>query len=228
MKKGKLIVIEGTDCSGKKTQTELLVKKLRAEGISCENFSFPFYNSPTGKIIAGPYLAKPQYNIEGYFPEGAANVHSQVASLYFAADRKYNLEKITNLLNKGINVILDRYVESNMAHQAGKSKLMKEKKEIIKFLEILEFRLLKLPRPDLTVFLHMPTEVSVLLKQNREEKPDQHESDFNHLKNAEETYLYLAKKYGFKKIECSQNLKPRTIDSISADLFSIVKKFLNK
>ena len=58
MKRGKLIAIEGTDCSGKETQTNLLIKKLREEGVQVQNFSFPNYNSPTGKIIGGPYLGK--------------------------------------------------------------------------------------------------------------------------------------------------------------------------
>ncbi len=228
MKKGKLIVIEGTDCSGKHTQTELLSKKLKDLGIKCETFSFPNYNSPTGKIIAGPYLAKPQYNIEGYFLEGAPNVPAEVASLYFAADRKYNIKHITDLLDNGVNVLLDRYVESNMAHQGAKKKTIKERNEIIRFLEILEYKLLKLPRPDLIVFLHMPTNVSKILKENRKELPDQAERDTNHLQQAEKTYLYLTKKFGFKKIECNKGLEPRSIEDISKDLVSNVIDFLNK
>ncbi len=107
-----------------------------------------------------------------------------------------------------MNIVLDRYVESNMAHQGAKSKTEKERNEIINFLEILEYKLLKLPRPDLTIFLHMPTEVATILKKNRTELPDQHESDIEHLKKSEETYLYLTKRYGFKKIEC--NIKRTT------------------
>lgn len=228
MKKGKLIVIEGTDCSGKKTQTELLIKNLQSEGIKCVNFSFPFYSSPTGKIIAGPLLGKPQYGVEGYFPEGASNVPPKVASLYYTADRLYNIDKVTTLLNAGVNVVLDRYIESNMAHQAGKAKTSKERDDILEFLENLEFKLLKLPRPDLTLFLHMPTKVSTVLKENRSEKPDQHESDMNHLKKAEKTYLYLTKRYGFKKIECSKKSSARTVEEISKDVLVIVKGFLAK
>lgn len=228
MRKGKLIVIEGTDCSGKGTQTELLSKKLKELGIKCEKFSFPNYNSPTGKIIAGPYLAKPQYNVEGYFPEGASNVPAEVASLYFAADRKYNIKQITDLLDKGVNVLLDRYVESNMGHQGAKTKTIKERNQIIDFLENLEYKLLKLPRPDLIIFLHMPTNVSKILKQNRKELPDQAERDIDHLQRAEKTYLYLTKKFGFKKIECNKGLEPRSIEDISKDVLSTVINFLNK
>ena len=91
--RGKLIVIEGTDCSGKETQTNLLLKKLNSEGIKVEKFSFPNYQSPTGKIIGGPYLGK-EYICDCWFSEGATKVDPKVASLYYAADRKYNIHKI--------------------------------------------------------------------------------------------------------------------------------------
>ena len=117
--KGKLIVIEGTDCSGKETQTKLLIENLRSNGIKVENFSFPNYGSPTGKIVGGPYLGK-DYICDTFFEEGPTHVDPKVAALYYAADRKYNISKITFLLAHGFNVILDRYIYSNLAHQGGK------------------------------------------------------------------------------------------------------------
>ena len=124
--KGKLIVIEGTDCSGKETQSNLLVENLNRLGKKTEKYCFPRYTSPTGKIIAGPYLGKPDYG-EGYFKEGASNVDPKVASLYFAADRKYNIHEIQEKLDKGINVVVDRYIDSNLAHQASKISSEKER-----------------------------------------------------------------------------------------------------
>ena len=91
--RGKMIVVEGTDCSGKETQTSLLVQRLKKAGRKIERLSFPAYDTPTGKIVGGPYLGK-QYICDGYFPEGAANVDPKVAALYYAADRKYNIPKI--------------------------------------------------------------------------------------------------------------------------------------
>ena len=85
----KIIVIEGTDCSGKETQSKLLLKRLNEENISTEYITFPNYESPTGKIVGGPYLGKESIS-NGYFEEGAANVDPKVASLYYAADRLYN------------------------------------------------------------------------------------------------------------------------------------------
>lgn len=224
--KGKLIVIEGTDCSGKETQSNLLVKALNQNGYKTEKFCFPNYNSPTGKIIAGPYLGKEDYG-KGYFKEGASNVNPYVSSLYFAADRKYNIEKILSKLKDGINVVVDRYIDSNLAHQGAKLKEQKEKRKIFKFLENLEYKLLKLPKPDITIFLYMPLKCAKILKQRRNEKPDQHEQDEMYLKNAEKTYLLLYKKHKYIKINCSKNLNPKSIEEISKEIYLKVKSKIN-
>ena len=225
--KGKLITIEGTDCSGKETQTNLLIKKLREEGYQVQNFSFPNYNSPTGKIIGGPYLGKENFD-KCYFEEGPNNVDPKVASLYYAADRKYNIDKINFLLNQGYNVILDRYIYSNMAHQGGKIENKTERNEMYNWLDKLEFDLMELPKPDLTIFLHMPVLIAEKLKANRKEKADGHEKDINHLKNAEQAYLELAQKYKFETIECFENENPKSIAEISELVYKKVKPFMNK
>ena len=77
----KLIVIEGTDCSGKETQSRLLVERLNNMGYKAIRMTFPNYDSPTGKIVGGPYLGKPEIS-PCWFPEGAVNLDSEVASLY--------------------------------------------------------------------------------------------------------------------------------------------------
>ena len=225
--KGKLIAIEGTDCSGKETQTNLLIKKLREEGYQVQNFSFPNYNSPTGRIIGGAYLGK-EYIGKSFFEEGPVNVNPKVASLYYAADRKYNIDKITFLLENGYNVILDRYIYSNMAHQGGKIKDEKERIEMYNFLEKLEFDLMEMPKPDITIFLHMPFEVASILKKNREESPDGHEKDKNHLLMAEQSYLELASRYNFETIECAEHNKPKNIEKISDLVYKKIKPLLNK
>ena len=119
MTKGKLIVIEGTDCSGKETQSKLLVKKLNAMGLKAINLSFPMYDTPTGRIAGGPILGKKEIG-ECWFSEGPVFLDPKVFCLYLAADRKYNFPKIQNYLDQGYYVILDRYVSSNMAHQGAK------------------------------------------------------------------------------------------------------------
>ena len=215
--RGKLIVVEGTDCSGKETQTNLLMDALSKLGIRAQKFSFPNYQSPTGKIIGGPYLGK-SYIGDSWFNEGATKVDPKVAALYYAADRKYNIYKIIFLLENGVNVVLDRYVYSNMAHQGGKIENKEEREALYNWLETLEFNLLELPHADIKIFLHMPFEQSVILKQNREEAPDEHEKDAKHLKSAEAAYIELAQKYNFKTIECAESGKIKTIEQIHEEL----------
>ena len=222
MNKGKLIVIEGTDCSGKQTQAEKLVEFLNNNGIKTKKMSFPMYDTPTGKIVGGPYLGK-DYICDGFFSEGAANVNPKVASLYYAADRKYNIKKVEEALNKGYNVILDRYVESNMAHQAGKILNPVEQSEMISWLDKLEYTFLELPRPDMTIFLHMPYEFSLKLRLNRAEKGDQHETNKEHMICAENTYLLLAKRYMYDTVKCvNENGNLKSIDEISKEIQKLV------
>ena len=220
--KGKLIVVEGTDCSGKETQTNLLIEKLKSD-YKVKKFSFPNYDSPTGKIVGGPYLGK-SYICDGWFSEGASNVDAKVASLYFAADRLYNVKKINELLNKGYHVILDRYSYSNMAHQGGKILNKNKRNQMYDFIDNLEFKLLELPHADIKIFLHMPYIVANELKKNRKELPDQHEMSKEHLINAENAYLEVANKYGFKTIECSINNLPKDIEDINKEIYIFVKQ----
>lgn len=224
MGRGKLIAIEGTDCSGKETQTSLLIKRLREDGIQVQNFSFPNYNSPTGRIIGENYLGKSGH---GYFEEGAVNVDPRVASLYYAADRKYNIDKIMFLLNNGYNVILDRYVYSNMAHQGGKIGSERKRIGLYNYLDRLEFKLLKLPRPDKTIFLHMPYERSLELLKNRE-KLDDHERNKKYLCMAEKSYNELARRYNFDVIECSDGENIKSIEEINDILYEMLKSVLKR
>lgn len=164
MSKGKLIVIEGTDCSGKQTQSELLAQNMREIGYKVVSFSFPNYASPTGQIIGEAYLGKSGNSV---FSEGIENVDPKISSLYYAADRVYNIEVIKNYLDNDYIVILNRYVESNMAFQGGKIKDIKERNMMYEWLDNLEFVLLELPRPDLVIFLYLPYEYVCMLKEKR-------------------------------------------------------------
>ena len=223
--KGKMILVEGTDCSGKETQSKLLEKYLNEKNIDTIRISFPDYNSATGKIIGGPYLGK-EYICDCWFEEGAVNVDPKVSSLYYAADRLYHLKYMENLLNEGKWIILDRYVYSNLAHQGCKILDEKERLELYKWIINLEFGFLGLPDPDLKILLHMPYQYSNILKKNRKEKPDQHEKSESHLKNAEKSYLEIAKLYNFNIIECVKDNNIKTIDEINNDLIKILKKHL--
>ncbi len=219
--RGKLIVIEGTDCSGKETQSKMIVEKLEKQNIKCVRFSFPNYNSPTGRIIGGPYLGK-EYICNCWFEEGAVNVDPKVSSLYYAADRKYNISIVEDLINKGINVIMDRYIYSNLAHQGGKIKDKEKRYEMYKWLEKLEFDLLELPKTDIRIFLHMPYKISRKLNKKRDESPDQHELSLEHIMNAEKAYIEIAKEYDFHTIECSKGDNPKKIEEINEEVYNYI------
>lgn len=221
---GKLIVIEGTDCSGKGTQSELLYKRLESDGKKVVKMSFPMYDSPTGKIIGGPYLGKESI-CKGWFKEGANNVPAKVASLYYAADRLYNINVIKEYLDNDYIVILDRYVTSNMGHQAGKIKDKEERIKMFKWLETLEYDLLELPRPDIKLFLHMPYNYSKKLQTNRTEL-DEHELSEDNLINAENAYLEMTELFDFIKIECIKDNSIKAIEEIETEIYSKINNLL--
>lgn len=216
----KLIVIEGTDCSGKETQSRMLVEKLNNMGKKSIYITFPNYSSPTGKIVGGPYLGKEEI-CNSFFEEGAVNVDPKIASLYYAADRYYNLDMINKYINDDYYIIMDRYISSNMAHQGCKIENNLERKELYNFIEKLEYELLNLPKPDLTIFLHMPYEYALKLKKNRLSL-DEHEKSETHLKNAEKTYLELKDLYNFKYISCIKNNEIRKIEDINEEILEII------
>ena len=225
--RGKLIVIEGTDCSGKETQSKLIIERFKKENIEFKYFSFPNYDIPTGKIVGGPYLGK-EYICKGWFSETAPLVDPKVSSLYYAADRRYNIGIVNDLLDKGVNVILDRYFYSNMAHQGGKIQDKEERFEMYKWIETLEIDLLELPIPDIKIFLHVPFDISLKLKANREESLDENESNKQHLIDAENSYLEVADIYGFETIKCYENDDILSIEEINNKIYNYMSdKILN-
>ena len=147
-----------------------------------------------------------------------------MASLYYAADRLYNIDYINDQIDKGVNVILDRYVYSNMGHQGGKIEDDGERNKMYEWIHKLEFEMLNLPIPSIRIFLHLPYELSLCLRENRLEGADEHERDEQHLMSAEKSYIEIATKYEFKTIECFENEKIKTIATINDELVAYVVK----
>ena len=226
---GKLIVIEGTDCSGKETQAKLLVDKLVSEGKKAVGLSFPMYDTPTGKIIGACLLGKPDMCKKilkintSFFPEGGGNVDYLTACNLYAADRRYNLPKILDYLNKEYIVVLDRYVASNMAHRGGFVKNKQDRLKIYQKIELLEYEIDELPRPDKTILLYLPYEYACILKRNREESVDEAEANIKYLKNAERAYLELSKIYNFDIVKCVKKNVIRSKEDINNDVYRQVK-----
>jgi dTMP kinase len=214
--RGKIVLIEGTDKSGKQTQTNFLQKKLESEGVLVSRFDFPRYETPSGRVVGQCYLGKNRWGEDkGWFGNPDA-IDPKVASLYYAADRCFNLPKLNRMLEEKDVVILDRYVSSNMGHQGGKIRDVEERNEFYGWLDSLEYGLLDLPRPDITFLLFMPWQVGRKLAEGMDEKMDGHENNEGHLKREQEAYLQLADIYDWERIDCTVD---GTIDTLKSPEF---------
>ncbi len=224
MKRGKLIVIEGTDASGKATQTKLLLDRLNQEGYVTESMSFPRYETSTGQVVK-MYLGKPPY-IQEFGPSNS--VDPKIASTWYALDRLAAKPEIEDILMSGRNLVADRYVESNLAHQGGKM-VPKQRDSFFEWEHTFEYGILGLPVPSIVVFLYMPYKIGMELKKGMKEAPDGHESNEEHLRSAEETYLELVSKYRWEKVRCTRDSSInglRTPKDIGEEVFNKVTKIL--
>ena len=222
--KGKLIVIEGTDCSGKNTQADLVTKKLQAMGLKAINLSFPMYDSPTGQIIGGPLLGRKE-NGECWFREGPVSIDPKISCLYYAADRKYNFPIIERYLEDGYYVILDRYVSSNMAHQGAKILDNEERFNFFRWIDKLEYWLLELPKADITIYLHVPYSLTKELMKSRSDL-DLVEKDDNYLISTEKVYIELSELYNWNTINCvnQETNELKSIENINNEIIDIITK----
>ena len=223
--KGKFIVIEGTDGSGKKTQAKVLCEKLNEAGINCKVQSFPNYDSPACTPV--------KMYLNGEFGDIGCLDAYQANSLY-AVDRLCTMMGLKDHIENGGSIVFDRYVESTMLHQAALIENQEERDKFLDYVNDFEFGKLKLPKPDIVIFLDVPVEVSKKLADSRGEyksgnKKDILEQDISHLTKAYNSGKYVANKYGWTQISClneSGNLK--SIEEISSDIFEVVKKLFNK
>lgn len=228
-KKGKLIVIDGTDGSGKKTQTHLLLKRLEKERITAATVSFPQY----GKKSAG--LVEEYLNGKYGKPD---TVSPYVASLFYALDRFDLSKEIRTHLGEGLHVITDRYVDANAGHQGGKIKNPKEREKFLEWLYQTEYELLQIPRPNFVIILHVPMEIGRELVQKKQErlyiedgkKLDGHEDDPEHMKAAEASYLWLAEQFleDHKVIECVEQGKLLTPEEIHEKIWELVRPLVTQ
>ncbi|MDD4698963.1 MAG: deoxynucleoside kinase [Oscillospiraceae bacterium] len=217
---GKLIVIEGLDGSGKSTQLGLLPDKLLKKGIESKAVSFPDYDDPSSTLV--------KMYLSGDFGNKPGDVNAYAASIFYAVDRYASYKRHWGEYYKNDGLILcGRYVTSNAVHQTAK--LPREEWEpYLKWLYNLEYEKICIPKPDLVIFLDMPPEVSQKMLTTRyggdECKKDIHERDVSYLENCRKSALFAAEFSGWKIIKCAENGAPRTIDSISDDIFEEVLK----
>lgn len=223
---GKLFVIDGTDGSGKQTQSNLLKERLKKDGIDFKSVSFPNYDSPSSTLV--------KMYLEGDFGENQKDVSPYIASTFYAADRYATYKKdFEEYYNNGGIIIADRYTTSNMIHQAGIIKDKQEREKFLKWLWDFEFNLYGLPIPTEVIFLNMPPDYTEKLIQDRENKIT-HEKEKDIIeKNKQNTIdaynnaLELVKKYNWYEIKCVKDEKIRTIEDINDEIYELVKKKIN-
>lgn len=212
-KRGKLIVFEGIDGSGKATQAKLLFKYLRKQKIPAEFISFPIYTSNWGKMV--------RRYLDGEFG-GINHVDPYLASVLYAGDRLLVSEQIKNWIRAGEIVVCDRYTGSNIAHQAAKVSSQSQREKFIAWIENFEYKGNKIPRENLVILLSIPVSKSQTLMKYR--KRDIHERDRNYLVSVVEVFEDLAKKKDYwKTVECMENgrlLKPKEIHKRVLDLLA--------
>jgi dTMP kinase len=222
--KGKLIVIEGTDGSGKATQSKLLMERLKKEGHDAVYVEFPQYGTPSAAMV--------EEYLNGRLGS-ADDVGPHRASIFYAVDRYAKSKEMHKWLKQGKIIICNRYVSANQGHQAGKLKDLSKIDQFLDWVDDLEYNIFKIPRPDKIILLYMPCEIGQRLvdkKGHRDYvggcKKDIHEADINHLKSAEKAYIYVAEKEDWEIIECSDGQDPYSIESIHEEVYNVAKNLI--
>ncbi|MBR5318265.1 MAG: thymidylate kinase [Peptococcaceae bacterium] len=217
---GTLYVIEGVDGSGKATQTELLYQALLAQGKNVRKVSFPDYDSPSSSLI--------KMYLNGEFGTDPQSVNAFATSVFFAVDRFASFRKDwQQFYEDGGIIIADRYVTSNLVHQAGKIADTDEKERYIAWLSDLEYNIFGLPKPDCVIFLDMPPAYSLRLRQQRGElkqglSADIHEADQQYLQQAYDNAIGIAKHQNWHTISCVADGEIRAIDDIHQEILQTI------
>lgn len=215
---GKLIVIEGTDGSGKSTQFKLLSQRMEQENRSFRHLVFPRYSEESSALI--------RLYLGGAFGTKPSDVNAYAASAFYAVDRYASYKQDWGpWYEEGGLIISDRYTTSNAVHQASKE----EGENQIAFLHWLydfEYDKLGLPRPDLVIYLDVPTDYTEKMMRSREAetntKADIHEQDMEYLATCRRTGRTAAEYYGWKIITCVKDGKMRSIEDIHQEIYRLV------
>ena len=216
MTKCKLIVIEAGDGSGKATQTKKLFEHLTSDGHNVKQISFPDYDSPSSSLI--------KMYLNGDFGSHADDVDAYAASTFYAVDRYASYKTNWQQFYKSGGIIIaDRYTTSNMVHQAVKINDDSERDKFLNWLDDFEYEKLKLPRPDIVIFLDMPPEISERLIVERN-KMDIHERDFDYQRRCYAAYKQIAAKFNWITIKCSEGNNPKSIESIHDDIYDAINR----
>lgn len=221
-----LIAIDGTDASGKATQTAMLSKRLREEGYSVTEVSYPDYDSPS----SGPV----KMYLDGSLGKNADDTDAYAASVLFAVDRfaSFRAKWKSEYEKKNSVILLNRYTTANAVHQLSKIEDDSEKERFLSWLFDFEYGLLGIPSPDAVIYLEMPTEITLSLLDGRCEdtgaKKDIHELDKAHLFKSHAAALYACEKLGWERITCGKDSSPLSREEIHGMVYDIFLKHLPK
>lgn len=221
---GKLIVLEGTDGSGKSTQFARLCQRMEAEGFAFQRLVFPQYQEPSSALIK-MYLA-------GEFGSRPGDVNPYASSAFYAVDRYASWKKVwEDWYSAGGLVLADRYTTSNAVHQAAKLPAG-EREVYLEWLFDLEYRRLGLPEPDMVIYLDLPSEVSEELLRRREAetgaKADIHEQDALYLRQCRESARDIARSLGWRILHCADGLALHTPEAIHSQVWELVQPLLGR
>lgn len=217
--RGKLVVLEGTDGSGKATQARLMAGRLTAEGVSFRELDFPRYGNPFAEparlYLAGALGAKP------------GDVGACAASVLYAVDRYASYREDWGAAYEAGELILaNRYTTSNAVHQASKLE-PGEREDFLDWLFDLEYRRLALPEPDLVIYLDLPVEISDRLLRQRQERThtqaDIHEQDEDYLRRCRQSAGEIVRTLGWTCIDCSRSGALRSPEDIHAEIWELVR-----
>lgn len=218
MAKGKLIVIEGLDGSGKGTQAAELAKNLAAGGAPVRKVSFPDYASDSSALV--------KMYLSGQFGKDPQDVNAYAASTFYAVDRFASFKRDWGGFYEGGGIVVaDRYTTSNAVHQC--SKLPQEQWDaFLAWLFDFEYHLMGIPSPDLVVYLSVDPAVSQRLMTGRyqgdENRKDIHEGNLAYLRRSRLAAEYCSSRLGWRQIECCRGGQMRTVEAIQADILALI------
>ena len=219
-----LIALEGIDGSGKGTQSAQLVEALRRQGQSVESLSFPRYEQTRFGAAIGEFL-------NGKFGQ-LDEVHPQLASLLFAGDRFESKDVILDAAEQHDFVVFDRYVASNVAHQAAKLD-EPERSQLMQWIDRVEHDIYGLPRPDLTILLDLPATVAQRLiaekaaRSYTDKAADLQEADGEYLERVRQVYRTLAESNDrWRIVNCLSGDDVRSIEDIADELHAVAGQSL--
>lgn len=223
--KGRLIVIEGTDGTGKSTQFSRLCQRMQETGLAFQRLVFPQYQEESSALVR-MYLA-------GAFGDKPGDVNPYAASAFYAVDRYASWKRVWQGYYEGGGLVLaDRYTTSNAVHQAGK--LPEEEREpFLRWLSDFEYCRMGLPEPDLVVLLDLPTEQAVRRLRDREEKThthaDIHERDWDYLAQCRAAAWEAAALYGWQRVSCADETgRLRSVEEIHQEIWQAVSPLLTE